>query len=162
MPSKPTPLDPEKSAGYQVRRCHRRFDRLLNSYLARHDLKTGFWYYLRILWIQDGVSQKYLSDMTNVAENTTASIINAMVNEGLVTRERDKQDKRKFCIRLTERGRALEGELMHYAAQINRVAAAGIDPAEIDLCLSVLRRMSENLADAFADLSRESEELPSE
>lgn len=54
-------LDPEQSLGYQVRRCHRRFDRLLSAYLARHDLKTGFWYYLRVLWLKDGVTQKYLT-----------------------------------------------------------------------------------------------------
>lgn len=132
-----------------MRRCHRRFDRLLNYYLGKHDLKSGFWYYLRILWINDDVSQKYLSDMTNVAENTTASIINAMVAEGLVTRERDQQDKRKFCIRLTKRGRELEQELIQYPAQINRLASAGIEQAEIDTCLSVLKRMSENLASTF-------------
>ena len=149
MSNKIEHLEPELSAGYQVRRCHRRFDRLLNVYLAKHNLKTGFWYYLRILWMQDGVSQKYLSDMTNVAENTTASIINAMVGEGLVKRERDMQDRRKFRILLTDRGRALETELMHYAAEINHVAKAGIDQSEIDTCLSVLRRMSSNLAEAF-------------
>jgi len=149
LPTKTNHLDPELSAGYQVRRCHRRFDRLLNAYLAKHSLKTGFWYYLRVLWTKDGVSQKYLSDMTNVAENTTASIINTMVTEGMVTRTRDENDRRKFSIRLTDRGKSLEGELMHYAADINRVATAGIAQSELDLCLSVLRRMSENLAEAF-------------
>ncbi|WP_238473979.1 hypothetical protein [Altericroceibacterium spongiae] len=82
MPVKPSHLEPKLSAGYQVRKCHRRFDRLLNFYLAHHNLKTGFWYYLRILWLQDGVSQKYLSDMTNVAENTTASILTPWLRKG--------------------------------------------------------------------------------
>ncbi len=142
-------LDPERSAGYQVRRCHRRFDRLLTSYLARHGLKTGFWYYLRILWIEDGVSQKELSALTNVAENTTASLLNMMVAEGLVTRTRDEHDRRKVRIHLTERGRSLEAELIDYAADLNMVAAAGVTPAEMETCLSVLRRMSANLAEAL-------------
>ena len=145
--------DPERSAGYQVRRCHRRFDRLLTSYLAPHGLKTGFWYYLRILWIEDGVSQKHLSALTNVAENTTASLLNMMVADGLVTRTRDEHDGRKFRIHLTEKGRALESELIDYAGDINRVASAGIEPGEMDICLSVLRGMSDNLADAFEGLS---------
>lgn len=151
MVQKSLPVDPGTSAGYQVRRCHRRFDRLLTSYLSRHGLKTGFWYYLRILWIQDGVSQKYLSDMTNVAENTTASILNSMAQEGLITRERNKHDKRKFDVCLTDKGRALESELMGYAAKINDVAAEGIDQAEIDQCLTVLEKMSTNLARAFEE-----------
>lgn len=150
--------DPEQSAGYQVRRCHRRFDRLLSANLAKHNLKTGYWYYLRILWIQDDVTQKYLSEMTNVAENTTVSIISAMVADGLVERHRHPDDARKFRIMLTDRGRALEAEIKHYAVDINRIAAAGIRPEDMDVCLFVLRRMSENLAEAFEKMTRLSKE----
>ncbi|WP_238473980.1 hypothetical protein [Altericroceibacterium spongiae] len=71
-----------------------------------------------------------------------------------MTRERDKDDRRKFCISLTEHGRALEAELMHYPAYINRVAQEGIDQADVDLCLSVLSRMSDNLATAFEKQER--------
>ena len=153
MSSKKRSLDPELSAGYQVRRCHRRFDRLLNAYLARRGLKSGFWYYLRILWIEDGLSQKTLSDRTNVTENTTATIISAMVKDGLVERARDTEDKRKLRVDLTSRGKALEAELMGNAFEINRIAAEGIAADEVAICLSVLRRMSDNLAIAFDELA---------
>ena len=152
MPDQKPKLDPEKSLGYQVRRCHRRFDRLLNAYLSRNDLKTGFWYYLRVLWLGDGVTQKFLSDMTNVTENTTVAMINGMVTHGLVDRVRDEKDRRKIRIHLTDRGRALEGELMQHAIEINRVAQAGIDPDDIATCASVLRRMSQNLQEALLAL----------
>jgi len=152
MPASIPQLDPEKSLGYQVRRCHRRFDRLLSAYLGKHGLKTGFWYYLRVLWIGEGVTQKYLSDMTNVAENTTVTMINGMVAQGLVERARDTSDRRKLRICLTDRGRALEQEMMQYAIDINRVAQAGIDPDEIAICASVLRRMSANLKDELESL----------
>lgn len=146
-------LDPEQSLGYQVRRCHRRFDRLLNAHLARHNLQSGFWYYLRVLWLRDGVTQKYLSDMTNVTENTTASMINGMVQQGLVERTKDDIDRRKLRITLTDQGRALEPQLMPYAIDINRVAIAGIDPGDVATCLSVLSRMSANLAAEFETVS---------
>lgn len=152
MPEGNLQFDPENSLGYQVRRAHRRFDRLLNAYLARHDLKTGFWYYLRVLWRKDGVTQKYLSDMTHVTENTTVAMINSMVRNGLVTRDKDPDDRRKLRIILTGRGKALEQELMQYAIDINRTATAGIDPAEVRICASVLQRMSVNLAAEFESL----------
>ena len=153
--SRPLKLDPERSLGYQVRRCHRRFDRVLASNLARHGLKVGFWYYLRILWIRDGVTQKYLSDMTNVTENTTATIIEGMIKTGLVTRERDPSDGRKMCIKLTSEGRQLEGQLMGYAININKAAAKGIDSRELEICASVLRRMSDNLQGEFEKIAAE-------
>lgn len=139
-------LSPEDSLGYQVRRCHRRFDRLLNACLSRHDLKAGYWYYLRVLWLGDGVTQKYLSEMTNVTENTTVALINGMVRDGLVKRVRDLQDRRKQRIFLTERGRGLETELMHYARDINSVATVGIPDDDLAMCISVLTRMSQNLS----------------
>ena len=96
-----------------------------------------------------GVTQKYLSDMTNVTENTTVSIINNMMQHGLVERTRDKVDRRKLSVTLTQRGKALEAELMQYAIDINRIAVAGIDPAEVATCVDVLSRMSANLAAEF-------------
>jgi DNA-binding MarR family transcriptional regulator len=145
-------LDSEGSLGYQVRRCHRRFDRLLNAYLSRHGLKTGYWYYLRVLWIGDDLNQRKLSELTNVAENTTVAMISGMAQSGLVVRTRD-DDKRKVRVTLTPKGRMLESEMMGYAVEINRVARAGIDPTEIETCMSVLRRMSANLQTGFDDLT---------
>lgn len=142
-------LNPEDSLGYLVRRCHRRFDRLLNARLNNHDLKTGFWYYLRALWVEDGVTQKHLSDVTNVTETTTVSLINGMVDYGLVSRARSAVDKRKMHVKLTDKGRSLEAALMPYAEEINEVAQQGITPGELAICADVLRRMSQNLQTAF-------------
>lgn len=145
-------LNPENSLGYLVRRCHRRFDRLLNAHLNTHGLKAGFWYYLRALWIEDDVTQKHLSDVTNVTETTTVSLINGMVDYGLVTRTRSIVDKRKMQVKLTGKGRDLEKELMHYAIEINEIARAGISPKKLAICADVLKRMSENLQAAFEQL----------
>lgn len=145
-------LDPEQSMGYQVRRCHRRFDRMLNASLGPHGLKTGFWYYLRVLWIEDGLTQRQLSDLTNVVENTTVVMINGMVASGLVEQKRDIKDRRKLRITLTPKGRALEVKMMKYAININDVAHANISDDEFETCLSVLRRISENLSAAVDNI----------
>lgn len=41
---------------------------------------------------------------------------------------------------------------MSYAIDINRVAVAGIEPREIEICRSVLERISANLAAEFDSL----------
>jgi MarR family transcriptional regulator, organic hydroperoxide resistance regulator len=121
------------------------FDRVLSAHLARHDLNTGFWYYLRALWAEDGLTQKQLSDITSVTESTTVTVIEMMRARGLVTRSRDPRDRRKLRISLTARGRGLRAELMPYAFQINAIAAAGIPREDIEACLSVLMKLSTNL-----------------
>lgn len=69
-----------------------------------------------------------------------------MAEAGLVSRQREPGDRRKLCVSLTPAGRALEQELMPHAIEINAVAARGIPAREIDICLSVLIRMTANLA----------------
>ena len=142
-----------KSLGRQGRACHRGFDRMLSARLSKHGLKTGFWYYLRALWEEDGVSQKRLSDLTNVTETTTVSLINGMINAGLVSRLRDTVDHRKLLVTLTSKGRALEDEVCHYASEINLIASQGIDQQEVDVCLSVLERMTVNLRTARQEMA---------
>ena len=137
-----------------IRRCHRRFDRLLSFYLSPRGVKTGFWYYLRVLWIRDGVTQKYLSDTTNVSENTTVSMIAAMAKANLVTRQKDDVDRRKIIVSLTDKGKALEDRLIGHVKRINDVATKGIDRAELDVCARVLTRMSDNLAAEWEQLQQ--------
>lgn len=143
-------LSPDQSLGFQVRRCHRAFDRLLNAYLTREGLTSGFWYFLRALWQQNGATQKQLSQLNNVTEPTTVTTLNAMARLGLVRRERNAGDRRKINVFLTPRAEALRDELMPIAFRINDVAGAGIPAEDLATTLRVLDRMSANLAAALA------------
>lgn len=146
-------LDPIRSLGFQVRRCHRAFDRVLAGHLAPAGITSGFWYFLRALWQEDGATQKRLAQLNNVTEPTAVAVLAAMERLDLIRRERNTEDRRKINVRLTERGRAMKAELMPTAHRINEIAGAGVSAAELDTCLSVLARMSENLTAEAARLS---------
>ena len=148
-------LRPDDSLGFQVRRCHRAFDRVLNAYLGREGLTSGFWYFLRALWQENGATQKRLAQLNNVTEPTAVAVLGAMERLGVIRRERNAVDRRKVNVFLTDRADDLKAELMPIAYRINEIAGDGITPGEIDTCLSVLRRMSENLTREAARLSAE-------
>ena len=148
-------LAPERSLGFQVRRCHRAFDRVLSGHLAPSGLSSGFWYFLRALWQEDGATQKRLAQLNNVTEPTAVAVLGAMERLGIVRRERNAVDRRKVNVFLTKRADDLKAELMPVAHRINEIAGAGIAPADIDTCLTVLNRMSENLTREAARLSAE-------
>lgn len=148
-------LSPDDSLGFQVRRCHRAFDRLLNAYLGPQGLTSGFWYFLRALWQENGATQKRLSQLNNVTEPTTVTTLNAMARSSLVRRERDPADGRKLNVFLTPRAEALKGELMPLAYRINEVAGGGVSPEDLATTLRVLRRMSENLTREAAAVAAE-------
>jgi DNA-binding MarR family transcriptional regulator len=150
-------LRPDDSLGFQVRRCHRAFDRVLNAYLSREGLTSGFWYFLRALWQENGATQKRLSQLNNVTEPTTVTTLNAMTQIGLVRRERNVGDRRKLNVFLTPRGETLKAELMPYAFRINAIACEGIPASDLETCLSVLKQMSANLTREAAGLHAESD-----
>lgn len=141
--------DCSQSFGFAVRRAHRAFDRALQRRLVPHGINTAYWYYLRALWDEDGLTQKQLSERTGVAENTTTATIAGMVKDGLVTRTRTQDDRRKWRIGLTPRARKLRDELLPCAAQVNAAAARGLDPRDLARFLEVVEQMTASLgADA--------------
>lgn len=134
------------SLGFAVRRAHRAFDRALQRRLAAFGLATGHWYCLRALWDEDALTQRQLSERTGVAENTITVTIAAMIRDGLVTRARAHDDRRKWCITLTDRAQALRERLLPEAMAVNRAAAAGLTDEEQARLLQALARMTGNLA----------------
>jgi len=139
-------LPPDESLGFQVRRCHRAFDRVLHAHLAPAGLTSGFWYFLRALWQENGATQRRLAQLNNVTEPTAVTLLAAMERLDLIRRARNTQDRRKINVFLTPLGEAMETDLLPTAARINEIAGEGIAPADLATCLSVLKRMTDNLA----------------
>ena len=63
---------PAESSGYLVRDAHRAFQRLLEKRIAEYAVTRGQWYFLRVLWSEDGLSQRELSARVGTMEPTTA------------------------------------------------------------------------------------------
>lgn len=151
---KTSKLPPERSVAFQIRRAHLAFDRLLTMRLSKHGIKSGYYNYLRSLWNKEGVTQRDLSEATRVTETTTVALLKGMANDGLIDRAKDKSDGRKVVVNLSEKGRSLEPLLLPYAIELNSVAVRGIDPAEIEIVISVVQRIAANLERAFGDEER--------
>jgi len=138
-------LPPDKSVGYIVREVHRAMMRSLEARLVHHGISSGMWWFLRLLWIEDGVSQTELSDRLKVMGPTTVRAIERLGRFGLITREPDPKDGRKVIIRLTEKGRDLERELLPHAIEVNEIGTAGITEEEGQTLRALLGRVLDNL-----------------
>ncbi len=136
---------PAHSLGFAVRLAHRAFDRALQRRIAPHGISTSQWYCLRALWQEDALTQRQLSRATGVAENTITVTVASMVRDGLVTRTRSSEDKRRQVIALTDRARALRGALLPLAHEVNALAGAGLEAGEQDQFLSAIATMTANL-----------------
>ncbi len=70
------------SLGYLVRDANRAFQRLLERRISPHGVTRGQWYFLRVLWEEDGLSQRELSARVGMMEPTTVIALRGMEKAG--------------------------------------------------------------------------------
>ena len=136
---------PRLSSGYLVRDAHRAFQRLLERRIAGYGVVRGQWYFLRVLWTADGLSQRELSARVGMMEPTTVIALRGMERSGLIRRVRDDDDRRKVRVFLTARAKRLRNELLTVARGITEEAEQGTTARELITFRRVITRMTANL-----------------
>lgn len=138
-------LPPRLSSGYLVRDAHRAFQRLLERRIAPYGVARGQWYFLRVLWIADGLSQSELSARVGMMEPTTVIALRTMEKSGLIRRVRGDDDRRKVRVFLTAKAKRLRNELLTVARGITAGAEDGIAARDLASFRRVIARMTANL-----------------
>jgi MarR family transcriptional regulator, organic hydroperoxide resistance regulator len=141
-----------ESIGYQIRTTHRALQRFLQSKIEPHGITLGMWYFLRALWHEDGLTQRELSNRAGTMEPTTLSAILIMEKKGLVRRVRNRDDRRKWHIHLTPKGRALKGKLLPLARNVVDTAVHNLSRSEVAQLLKALAEVQKSLHDTLARL----------
>ena len=100
---------------------------------------------LYVLWQEENISLKELSDRTGLAATTLTSMVDRMESSGLVCRVPDQRDRRKTLLLLTEKARSLEVDYMAVSGQMSEIFYAGFSDEESRLCEAMLERIYENL-----------------
>ncbi len=128
-----------------VRLLSRNFRRSLEYRLSEHKISFGHWIFLRILWDEDGLSQKELSRRAGLMEPTVHSAITKMENLDLVEKRAPNPEKRRQLVYLTNKGSELRENLIPLAEETNRVAVDGINEKELVAMRRQLLKMIDNL-----------------
>jgi DNA-binding MarR family transcriptional regulator len=138
--------DPTNSIGYLTRIAFRSFSRALELRTSPHGVSSGQWRFLRVLWREDGLTQRELSRRVGMREPTTVIALKSLERSGFVTRQKSEEDRRKVHVFLTDTARALQPVLLPAVAEVNDVALAGLTKAEIDILRKALTQVGRNLA----------------
>ena len=144
-PHRAVEFPPRLSSGYLVRDAHRAFQRLLERRIAAYCVTRGQWYFLRVLWNADGLSQRELSARVGMMEPTTVIALRGMTASGLIRRVRSDDDRRKVRVFLTAKARRLRNELLDVARGITEEAEHGIAARDLASFRRVIARMTANL-----------------
>ncbi|MEM9198960.1 MAG: MarR family winged helix-turn-helix transcriptional regulator [Pseudomonadota bacterium] len=138
-------LDNERFA-HLVYLLERRFRRALERQLEPHGVPFGHWAFLRILWAEEGLSQKELADRTGLTTPTVHAAVTKMEEHGLIVRKVPEGNTTRPLVYLTERGRELRTVLEPLAISTNAAATVGISADDLATTKATLLRMMAQLA----------------
>ena len=136
---------PDDRIAHLIKDATRALVRSLQNELKKYGVPFSQWAILRILWTQDGLSQRELSSMAGTMESTTANVVRQMENKGYILRRHLGKNKRKRHVFLTLKGRKLEKKLVPLAEEVNKKARKNIAQEEIKLLRNCLLTMIKNL-----------------
>ncbi len=137
---------PNDRLAHLVKDATRALVRALQLRLAEHDIAFGHWSFLRILWEDDGLTQRELSARAGVMEPTTYAALKEMEKRGFITKRRAPTNKKNNYVYLTAKGRALKKKLIPLAEEVNRIAVGKIRATDIAVVRKTLLSIIEHLA----------------
>lgn len=144
-------ISTRESVGFVVREVYRLFARCLQARIAREGVTIGMWFVLRMLWDEDGLTQRELSERVGINGPTMVTAVNSMERAGLVKRVPNTIDRRKTNVYLTPHGRAMKRKLWPAAAEVLDVGFKGLTREQKRQLRTCLLRVRANLE---ADRSR--------
>jgi DNA-binding MarR family transcriptional regulator len=138
-------LDPLHSVGYLTRINFRAFSKALGNLTEPHGVSAGQWRILRVLWEEDGITQREISERVGITEATAVKGVAGLEASGLITREVDEFDRRKMVTWLTIKAKNLRKKLIPLVVDVNERALKGISRKDIDTVRRVLVQTYLNL-----------------
>jgi MarR family transcriptional regulator, organic hydroperoxide resistance regulator len=120
------------------------FEKLLKA-SSIEDLNGAQGRILFVLWQEDNLPIRELSQRTSLAKTTLTSMLDRMEKQGDLRRVPDSDDRRQIRIVLTEKARAMNERFQTVSAQMNDIFYHGFTQKEIAQLDNTLSRVLKNL-----------------
>jgi DNA-binding MarR family transcriptional regulator len=117
--------------------------------LSKHGVPWSAYYYLRVLWETDAITQRELTERVGVMQPNTVSALQTMRRAGWVTIVRGDKDRRQILVTLTPKGRKLMERLMpEIRAVVRPVLLDNFSPREEKELRRLLNKICGNVRNA--------------
>jgi len=102
-----------------------------------------------LLWLleEDGVIQKELVERSNMEQSTVAEHLDRMERDGLIYRERGKDDRRKYRFYLTPKARMAARDLVRLLETGAQTFTKGIPKDDLAIFIRVIQQIIARLDD---------------
>lgn len=140
-------FNPYNHFGFLTNRVGRLISNAVVPELKRHgfDVPPSCIGILGELWVEDGLNQKELGYSIVKTKSSINKMLKRMIEAGLITKRKDKEDKRITRIFLTEKGKQLEKGINAAGLQMESTFLSEHSPKEIETAKIVLTTLYQKL-----------------
>ncbi|MEX0730325.1 MAG: MarR family transcriptional regulator [Aquisalimonadaceae bacterium] len=137
----------KESIGLLMRIALQGLRKSFSDQLDKHGIPWSAWYYLRVLWEDDGLIQSELVGRVGAMQPNAVAAIKTLKQLGLVHSEREQEDRRRIRVWLTPQGRELEQKVLpDVLAAVDQVAFRGFSETERETLRILLSRVCRNVS----------------
>lgn len=140
----PASNPPPVPIGLHLTRVARLVSRAFDDALADAGGSLPMWLVLLNLKINPDANQRALADAVGVREATLTHHLNAMENDGLLTRRRDPNNRRIHIVELSEAGHTLFLRLREAAMSFDAHLRQGLPQPDLDRLGRLLDKLADN------------------
>jgi len=138
--------------GFDLARLARLWRARLDERLAPLGLTQAKWTILLHLSKAEGrLPQRELVERVGVEGPTLVRVLDGLERLGLLERQDSPTDRRSKIVHLTPAATPLIAEIAAIAARLRAEVMGGLDEAELELCQSLIVRMTRNLGGGRGD-----------
>ncbi len=147
MPRNTSKYTLQDSIGYLTYQASGAIRKRISRELALKGYPIGAEQFSALVYIWDagGEPQRVLAEKMYRDKSTVTRLATQLETMGYIQRVPGKQDTREKRIFLTEKGKELMTGVIRLVQQVLQLGAKGIDPEELAICRTVLKRVRQNL-----------------
>lgn len=123
---------------------YRNMQIFVSNKLAGLDIKNGQYDFFLVISLNEGISQKKLSEHLLIGKSTTAKAVKHLVNKGYIRKEKDEKDGRVDHLFLTDKGRKEAPLVEAIFAENQRVAEIGLSESESNQLMFLMGKVLNN------------------
>ena len=124
---------------------YRNIQMLLSSKLSDLDIKNGQYDFFFVISLNEGLSQKELSEHLHISKSTTAKAVKNLVSKGYVIKQKDEIDGRVEHLFLTDTGRKKAPVVEAIFREIIDISGKGLSQTEIQQLLKLMQKVLGNV-----------------
>lgn len=132
----------DEQVGFLLRKAYQRHQTIFTDKIVGNLTATQFSTLYRLVNTPGPVSQNALGRSVAMDAATTKGVVNRLQAQGLIDAERDTEDKRRYLLRSTEKGRALIAEALPVMQAISAETLSPLTRRECETFLRLLAKLT--------------------